>query len=116
MKKYHIFSLFLALGFFLLLVSPHGVIHAQDDASSKLPKTVDEVITVIDKIQQYVARIFWIIAMITAFYAAFLFATASGDPKRYEQAKNQIKYTIIAIVIGLMVYGLPTLIKDLIST
>ncbi len=84
--------------------------------SSDAPlKSVDEIIKWLDKIQQYVARIFWIIAIIAVFYSAFLYATSGGDPKNTGKARESLLYVAIAMAVAIMAYGLPQLIKSILS-
>lgn len=67
------------------------------------------------KLALYIAVIFWIFATVSAFYAGYLYLAASGNPEILKKAQKQIWYTVIAIVIGLMAWGLPVLIKNIIS-
>lgn len=67
------------------------------------------------KYAQYIAIIFWILAIASAFYVGYLYLVASGNPETLKKARKHIWYTVIAIVIGLMAWGLPTLIRDLIT-
>jgi hypothetical protein len=77
--------------------------------------SVDDIIKVAENIATWTARLFWIAAVIATLYAGFLFLTAGGDTEKVTKAKRQIWYAVIAIVIGLMAFGLPTLINSIIK-
>jgi hypothetical protein len=98
--------------------------HAQDRPSVELKvpsdpnapiKKSEDALGVVVKFVEYIGIIFWIFAAASAFYAAYLYLFAGGNPEMLKRAQKQLWYTIIAIVIGLMAIGLPALIKNLIS-
>src|SRR3989344_5329700 len=47
------------------------------------------------------------------FYAGFLYLTAAGDPTKVTKAGSQFKYGVIAIIIGLLAYGLPRIVANI---
>jgi magnesium-transporting ATPase (P-type) len=69
------------------------------------------IISLINMISVWVATIFWIAAAGAVFYSAYLYLTAAGKEERAGKAKKQLLYAIIAMVIGIMSYGLPLLIE-----
>lgn len=79
-------------------------------------KSITDIIKLLDKFQTYVARIFWIIAIISVFYSAFLYATSGGNEKNTGKARDQLFYAVIAMAIAIMAYGLPQLIKSILSS
>lgn len=68
------------------------------------------VIPLLNKILTWIGTIFWIAAAIFVLYAGFLYLTAGGDPEKVGKANHQLIYAIVAIVIGIMAFGLPKLI------
>ncbi len=78
-------------------------------------KSVDNLISVLNKILFWVANIFWIVAITMIFYAAFLYLTAGDNPERIKKAHSQLLYALIAIAIGVLAYGIPTLVQDILT-
>ncbi|MGB9609009.1 MAG: hypothetical protein ACPL3E_01390 [Minisyncoccia bacterium] len=78
-------------------------------------QTTDDIISLFKEILTYVAIIFWTFAVGASFYAGYLFLFSGGSEEKVGKAKKMILYTVIAIAIGLMAYGLPTLINNFLS-
>jgi hypothetical protein len=78
-------------------------------ASAALPKTVDQVNSLLEGWVAYLIGLFWVAAFLSGLFAAFKFLTAKGDPKAAETAKGMVKYTIIAACVAL----LATVIKEI---
>lgn len=74
--------------------------------------TVEQILELVGKILGWFATIFWIFAVGAIFYAAFLFLTASDNPERVKKAKKQLLYAVIAIAIGIIAYGVPSLLSS----
>lgn len=70
------------------------------------------IVNLINQILFWVATIFWIAAALFIFYAGLLYLTAGGDAEKITKAGHQLLYAVIAIVIGLMAYGLPLLLAN----
>jgi len=73
------------------------------------------IIDLLEQILTWVAIIFWVFAAGFVFYAGFLYLTAGGSPEKVAKAQKQLTYAIIAIVIGIMAYGLPRLVFNILS-
>lgn len=78
-------------------------------------KTGEDIYGVVGKFARYIAIIFWILATISAFYSGYLYFVAAGNPEILKKAQKQIWYTVIAIVIGLMAWGLPVFVRNIIT-
>lgn len=50
----------------------------------------------------WIIGLFFIAAIASLVYSAFLFVTVAGDEKKLEAAKNQLLYSIIAITIAIL--------------
>ncbi len=72
----------------------------------------DEAIALLRKIFQWFAIIFWILAVGAIFYAGFKYLTSQGDENKVKSANAALKYAIIAIVIGIIAYGVPTFVDQ----
>lgn len=86
-----------------------GVAHAADSPINSM----QDIINVINQVGVWLATIFWIAAAASVFYAGFLYMTAADDTEKIKKAKKQVLYTIIAVVLGLMAYGLPALLRTI---
>ena len=76
---------------------------------------VQDIVDLARKVGTWVATIFWIAAVGAIFYAGFLYLTAGDDTERVKKAKKQLMYSIIAIALGVMAYGMPELVKSFLS-
>lgn len=66
----------------------------------------------------FLSDVVWLFAaaaIAAVFYAGFLYLTAGGDQEKTVKAKGALRFAVIAIIIGLMAYGLPLLISSLLS-
>ena len=72
----------------------------------------DEFISLLKKILTWIATIFWIASIIFIFWAALNYLLARGDEEKADKAKKMLQYAIIAIVIGLMAYAIPTFVEN----
>jgi Na+-driven multidrug efflux pump len=112
----------LALIFVLLLVaSPIASVFSQSQSLPRVAPPLGEqgpiqspndVIGLLRQILVWLATIFWIAAVIFIFWAALTYLLARGDPEKANKAKDMLKYAIIAIVIGLVAYVIPTFIDQ----
>ena len=75
----------------------------------------DSIVELLKKFLGWVGIIFWIFAVGFILYAGFLYLTAGGDTNKITLAAGQFKYGVIAIVIGLLAYGLPKIISNILS-
>ncbi len=77
--------------------------------------SVGSVINLINKVLFWIATVFWIVAAIMVFYAAFLYLTAAGDEEKVKKASHTLLYAVVAIAVGLMAYGLPVLVNGFLT-
>lgn len=56
--------------------------------------------------------LFWIIAVLMIFYAAYLYLTSAGDEDKNKKAKQQFLYAIIAIAIALVATAVPSIVQS----
>lgn len=73
--------------------------------------SAEDVVDFFENVLTWMATIFWIVAIMAVFYAAFLYATDGGSGTKVEKAKKQLLYAVIAIAIGLVAYAMPTIIR-----
>ena len=84
-------------------------------AEEPIFKSYQDIQDFFDKLANIIATLFWTAAVISAIYAAFLFLAAGGNEEKTTKAKKMFLYTVIAIVIGLIAFGLPELIKNILK-
>lgn len=84
-----------------------AVASAQD--AGNLPKTVDDVNTLIGGWVTYLIGLFWVAAFLSGLYAAFKYLAAKGDPKKAAEAQQMVIYTVIAACVAL----LSTVVKEI---
>jgi len=79
-------------------------------------KSWEDILNFFNNLANIIARFFWTTAIIAAIWSGFLFLTAGGNEEKVGKAKKMLQYVVIAIVIGLLAFGLPSLIKDILIT
>ena len=57
---------------------------------------------VISRIVNWITGLFFVVAVLYIFYAAYLFLTSGGDEEKIKLAKTQLLYSIIAIAVALL--------------
>ena len=78
-------------------------------------KNYNDIQSFFDRMLTLFATIFWLFAIAASFYAGYLFLFSGGVEEKIGKAKKMIWYAIIAIVLGLMAYGLPALINNILK-
>jgi hypothetical protein len=48
--------------------------------------------------------------------AAFSFLTSAGNPEKVASARQMIVYAVVAIAIGALAYGIPLIVKQLLTS
>ncbi len=83
-----------------------------DFAQPGFPGILPDAWTVINKILNFIWPLFIGIAVIMFLYSGFLFLAASGDPTKIKEARNSLLYGIIGVVVGILAFSLPLIIKN----
>lgn len=73
------------------------------------------IIVFVNQIATWISFLFWALAVIFIFYAAFLYLTAGGEEEKVKKANHQLIYAVIAIVVALFAYGLPLFVKNILG-
>lgn len=73
-----------------------------------------DVCTLINSVTDFIVAVSIPIAGVMILYGAFLILTAADNPKRFEDGKNTILYTVIGLAIILLAKGLVTVITQVI--
>jgi hypothetical protein len=76
----------------------------------------EDILKFFDNLANIIGQFFWTAAVISAIWSGFLFLTAQGNEEKVGKAKKMFQYTVIAIIIGLLAFGLPSLIKNILVT
>ncbi len=77
---------------------------------------LDDILSFLQKMFWYLAVIFWLFAIGAIFYSGYLFIFEGAFSEKVDKAKKMLKYAVIAIIIGLLSYGLPTLILNILQS
>ena len=77
--------------------------------------SANNVITVLIQILGYVQALFWIAAVFFGLYAAFLYLTARGDAEKISRANHMLIYVVIAVVVAVVAYSIPTFVQRTIT-
>jgi len=102
----------------LAVLSLIGAVSAQGVPYPSLPgegpiQQGGEIPKLFAKIAEWISTIFWIIAVVFILYAGISYMTAKGEQEAIKKANQRLLYGIIAIVVGILAYGLPKLIESI---
>ncbi len=75
----------------------------------------NSVVGLLDKAIIWMYTAFYIIAVGYILWAAFTFLQAGGDAKKVDEAKNRLKYAVIAIIVALVASGVSKIISGFLS-
>ncbi len=73
------------------------------------------VMTVLNRIVNWVFSIFLVVAVLFIIIAAFYFVTAQGKPEQINQAKNFLLWAVIGVVVAVASRGLVQWIRGVIE-
>jgi len=79
------------------------------------PETGSDLLSLIQTITNWFAAIFFVIAVIFIILAAFGYLTAGGEEEKVSKAKKQLVYAVVAIVVALLAFFIPTIIQDILG-
>ncbi len=88
-----------------------GIVYATEGE----PLTLEGVVNILNYIRDFLYTAFTSLAIIFVILAAFSFLTARGDEKKITQAKKEVFYAVVAIVIAILAWSLTDLIQFLLS-
>ncbi len=73
---------------------------------------VDDVISLITALVNYMQVVFWILAAASGLYAGILYLRSGGKPEMLKSAEKQLIYTVVAVAVAVMAYGIPKLVDS----
>jgi hypothetical protein len=125
MNKKSIISL-LALFSALMIVSAPALVLGQTSTGDEytnpdqtVPQNITSLSGILDLIMK-IANWIWIFLLILSFVfiliAAFSFLTSAGNPEKVASARQMIVYAVVAIAIGALAYGIPLIVKQLLTS
>ncbi len=77
--------------------------------------TANDVVKMIKNLTNWFAGIVLILAVLTMLTASFVYLISGGNEKKTQLAKKIITYTIVAIVIVALAYGIVSLVTNTIN-
>jgi hypothetical protein len=78
-------------------------------------KTLSDVSRIIANIVTWITGLFFVVAILFIFYAAYLYLGAAGDPERLTKAKNQLIYSVIAIAVALLAGSVRFIVENILK-
>jgi hypothetical protein len=76
------------------------------------PTTISGWVDVLLTVVKWIYTILFIVAVLFILLAAFNFITSKGDQTKVGKAKGQLLYAVIGIAVGLLSYGVVTLLRN----
>lgn len=114
-------GLYLLFGLLLILPTLSYAVPPVDCTVTPTPagcgplNTVEQVVNLLVAIVEQMQVIFWIVAAGSALYAAFLYIRGGSSSETLKKAQKQIIYTVIAVALGVIAYGIPSLVNSFLS-
>ena len=93
---------------------PGGEVGGSGTGNARTVDTVEDVMTVIDNITNWMFTIFLALAVIMIIYAAFVFLTAGGGDN-VNKARKMLLYAVAAIAIAVLAKGIVNVVRSLIE-
>lgn len=78
--------------------------------------SANNVLRILVDILGYVQALFWIAAVFFGLYAAFLYLTARGNGEQISKANQMLVYVVVAVVVAVIAYSIPTFVKTTITS
>ncbi|MEK7629944.1 MAG: hypothetical protein AAB432_00985 [Patescibacteria group bacterium] len=92
---------------------------ASDQVINSIPKApitnIDQTYGAVAAIVTWFINLFWILAVATVIYAAFLYLTAGGNEEKVTKAKKFLLYAVIAAAIALLSTGIDIIVSGLLT-
>ena len=80
------------------------------------PPSTLNVMTVLERIVDWLFTILLVVAAIFIVIAAFYFVTASGNPETISKARNFVLYALVGVAVAVASRGLVTLVRTIVGT
>lgn len=90
--------------------------------TSRLPEggnapitSVGQTLDVVVNILNFAQAVFWILAAGFGLYGAYLYLFSQGSKESVTQAKNMMVYTVVAVVVAIISYGIPAIVNNFVA-
>lgn len=80
------------------------------------PQNLTGVIGVVLSAVRWFYTIIFIVAVVMILLSAYTYVTSKGDPKKVGEAKQQLIYAIVGIVVALLSYAIVSVVKSTVSS
>jgi len=85
-------------------------------AQTQSPPSNLDIMTVLNRIVDWLFTILLVIAAIFIIIAAFYFITAAGNPETVSKARNFVLYALIGVAVAVAARGLVLLVQRIVGT
>jgi len=92
-----------------------GTASAQGSDSTNVPDTIGEVLRLFSTVATWMVRFFWVAAVISGVYAAYLYLTGGSKPDNISKASRQLIYTVIAVLVAILAFVLPNILESFVT-
>lgn len=76
---------------------------------------MEDITRIIVGLVNWITGLFFVAAILSLFYAAYLYLAAGGDPEKLGSAKNTLIYSIIAIAIALLASSVRFIVENILT-
>lgn len=119
MKTKILVAFLVIIGAILLINSVSAVtINPGGSYGTPLPSEkyqISQLVDILVSIVRWIYIIFFIVAGMMILFAAFTYLTAGGDEEKIKNAKNQIIYAVVAIIVALLAFSLDRIVATFVA-
>lgn len=75
--------------------------------------SADKAGNALENIMSFMRNILFALAVLFMIFSAYKFLTAGEDSEQIKEAKKMLAYTIVAVAVGLVATGVPSLVESI---
>ncbi|MFA6365005.1 MAG: hypothetical protein WCW78_01250 [Candidatus Paceibacterota bacterium] len=84
-------------------------------ATFAAPSSVGDIYTYVQRIINWIAVFFFLLAAIFILMAAYKYLTGKGDPEAVKEAQNMLIYAVVGIVVAGLAFALPNVVINFLN-
>jgi len=91
------------------------VVALAQDEETNIPDSITELLDLFSRIGSWMLQFFWVAAVISGVYTAYLYLTGGSKPDNISKAHRQLIYTVVAIFVVIIAFTLPSILNSIIA-
>ena len=78
-------------------------------------RSLNDITQIIVNLVNWVMGLFFVVAVLFLFWAAYLYLSAEGDPEKLTKAKDQLIYSVVAIAVALLAGSVRYIVENILN-